>query len=510
MNEVNQTGFPQDVDSLLADVKQLLGEDVPAAEEQTATPEAEPVPSVSAEDVQIDYEKFYGETPADPVQETASDAPATAEDIQIDYEKFYGEIPPEPEEADVVFQPLTAYEQSKPSYQSAVRAQIAAQKEAERQAREMERLRREQAELAAAERMEKERQLRKKKRPPQKDDTYSQWLYEQGNDPETERRRQAVESGTVQETAAAPVKKKKKGGFGRFLLVVLLILALGAAFVHFLWAEQPTAEIGRGERKKDVSTVLVAGTDEGGYRTDTMMLVRFDRQEKTVSLVSVPRDTLVYCEYSVPKLNSAYGWSGGGEEGMEELMSRMEEIIGFRPDGYAVVGLDTFKQLVDLMGGVKFDVPVEMHYADPGQGLNIDLAAGEQMLDGEKAMQVVRFRSGYANADLGRVEVQRQFVSAAIDQWVSPKNLIHIPKALKLLTDGTQTDLSAGELVWLAESALFCRGETSMQTLPGTAAYISGGSYYVLDASGVAETVNEMLNPYQKEVTTDDLWIRVG
>ena len=213
----------------------------------------------------------------------------------------------------------------------------------------------------------------------------------------------------------------------------------------------------------------------------------------------------------MPKINSAYGWASGGDEGMQELLKRVEEIIGFAPDGYVLVDLSCFEALVDTMGGVTFDVPVDMHYSDPSQGLTIDISAGEQHLNGEQAMQVVRFRSGYAMQDLGRVETQRAFLSAAIHQWTGFKGLIHLPAALKLILDASQTDMTARELVWLCESALLCsRGEIQTRTLPGEPSYIAGGSYYVLDAAGVCETVNACCNPYEQAVAVSNLYIRVG
>ena len=167
--------------------------------------------------------------------------------------------------------------------------------------------------------------------------------------------------------------------------------------------------------------------------------------------------------------------------------------------------------LVDLMGGVTFDLPVDMHYSDPTQNLSIDLQAGKQHLNGEQAMQVARFRSGYATADLGRIEVQRALVSAAIRQWVSPKGAIHLPQAVKLVADHTNTDLSTRNLLWLAESFLLCsRSDIRSATLPGYAANFSSGSYYVLDAAGVADIVNQYLNPYEKGVEAADLFIRNG
>ena len=196
---------------------------------------------------------------------------------------------------------------------------------------------------------------------------------------------------------------------------------------------------------------------------------------------------------------------------MQELLLRVSEIIGFEPDGYAVVDLSVFEQLVDLMGGITFDVPVDMHYSDPTQGLNIDLQAGRQHLNGEQAMQVARFRSGYATADLGRIEVQRSLVSSALRQWVSPKGMLHLSKAVKLVLEHTNTNLTKANLLWLAESFLLCgRSDIASATLPGYAANFTSGSYYVLDAGGVADIVNRYLNPYEKEVQAAELYIRNG
>ena len=475
MNEFDLEKLDREVDDLLADVKDLLDE-----------PE----------------EDWENPVPAEETAEQAADDAPAEEPI------------PDPD-ATIIFQPLTAYEQSKSSYQSAKRAEYERERAAARQQREQQRQAQEEAEKRALRQMESDRKNRRRE-PPKDPAAYSEWLYQQGEDSETQYQRETVARRA--EESDEPVRKQRnkekrhRGAGWRIVLVLLVILAVAVAGFHFVWAKQPKAESGGyGARVKGRSTILIAGTDEGGYRTDTMMLFTADRSSGTMSLVSIPRDTLVYCEYSVPKLNSAYGWAGGGENGMDELLKRVEEIVGFRPDGYVLVDLSCFEEMVDLMGGVTFDVPVEMHYNDPSQNLYIDLAAGEQKLDGAQAMQVVRFRSGYADADLGRVRVQRDFLTAALHQWASVKNVYKLPAAMKLLTANAKTDLSAAELAWLAESAVLC-GTDDMQTatLPGAAAWIGGGSYYVLDAEQVAKLVNETMNPYQNEVTTADLSIRMG
>ena len=467
----------EDVDALLQDVKNLLGESGGGADGQSA-PEAEP---------------------------EAGGEPLNAEDVHIDYGKFYG-----PEEQKEPEAPLTYYEQSKPAYQRARRAEYERAREQERLAR----AERQQAfEQERAAHMKQKKAAQKHAGRHRSTAEYAEWLYTQGLSDDERSARAEQEEQLAQpdrRRRERPEKPKRRHGL-RIALALILLLALGAAAFHFLIARAPQSETALSDRKKGCATILVAGTDEGGYRTDSMMLVNINRADKTIHLVSIPRDTLIFCEYSVPKINSAYGWASGGEDGMQELLLRVSEIIGFEPDGYAVVDLRVFEQLVDLMGGITFDVPVDMHYSDPTQGLNIDLQAGTQRLNGEQAMQVARFRSGYATADLGRIEVQRALVSAALRQWVSPKGVLQLSKAVKLVLKHTNTNLTKSNLLWLAESFLLCgRSEIASTTLPGYAANFASGSYYVLDAGGVADVVNRYLNPYEKEVQAAELYIRNG
>ena len=488
MDDFHDLKKEQELDELLSEVKGLLGDDP----KQPETSELE--------------------ERSDAPQEETDSEPMTADDVNIDFEKFYDDAAGFPDEG--IYTPPTAYEQSKSAYQVARRAENDRAREQERQARDLQRQARDKEEERMMRKLEGQgkKAAQKVKNPPKSDEEYARWLYEQGVEPETEEHREYLrQREQAQQDEKAPVKKRRKHGAWKAVLVIVLLLAAAMGSMHFFVAKQPEAETGLGARKAGCATILIAGTDEGGYRTDTMMLFSVNRATGTMSLVSIPRDTLIFCEYSVPKINSAYGWASGGEAGMEELLKRVEEVIGFAPDGYVLVDLSVFEKLVDTMGGVTFDVPVDMHYSDPNQNLTIDLSAGEQHLNGEQAMQVVRFRSGYATQDLGRVETQRAFLSAAIKQWTSFKGLVHLPSALQLIADASKTDLTTRELLWLCESALLCsRGEIQTKTLPGTASYIAGGSYYVLDAAGVCETVNACCNPYEQAVAVSNLYIRVG
>lgn len=340
---------------------------------------------------------------------------------------------------------------------------------------------------------------------------YAQWLAAQAAPPMTPPRAAATYE-ELPDYDAEPPRKKPRHGFRNFVLILLVLALAVTALVVFVLPQQPTAsDAGLGARRSGVSTILLAGTDQGGARTDTLMLLTVDRENGRLSLVSIPRDTLVNGSYTVPKINSVYGANNGGAEGIEMLLTRVAECIGFRPDGYMLIQLDAFVELVDALGGVTFDVPVDMYYNDPSQDLYIDLAAGTQTLTGSEAMGVVRFRSGYADADLGRVQVQRSFLSALIKQTVSVKGIAKSPMLLNILLEHTDSDLSTRSLLWLAESALLCDlSDIQTATLPGTARTLNGGSYYVLDAASVAQTVNTYCNPYEAQITTDHLNIRAG
>ncbi len=301
-------------------------------------------------------------------------------------------------------------------------------------------------------------------------------------------------------------RNKKKHRFWRKLLVFLLVLAALAIGLCFLLKKMPQTSDSLGERKPGCATVLLVGLDDDKTRTDTMMLLYLDGENGGVNLLSLPRDIYVGGDYYIPKLNSVYGDNGGGKEGMNALLDEIQDLIGYRPDGYLTFELTAFVDVVDAMGGVKFDVPQDMQYDDPSQDLHIDLKAGTQRLNGEDAMGLVRYRSGYAMADLRRVEVQRDFVEAAMDQWLKPWKVIRYPGAALALLKGTQGDLSLGNLVWVADAlrkADFSNIQT--ETLPGEPATIGDGSYYLAWPNATAELINTSFNPFYYEITAEDL-----
>ncbi len=267
-----------------------------------------------------------------------------------------------------------------------------------------------------------------------------------------------------------------------------------------------------GSLKEGYYNILVVGTDDDGTRTDTIMIARLDTVEDTVALLSVPRDTLINTSASVPKINSVYGNNGGGEKGMAALISQLKSILGFEVDGYIMVDLDAFVAVIDLVGGVPFDVPVNMYYNDPTQDLYINIAAGYQVLDGENAMKVVRYRDTYAEGDIKRTEVQQDFIQALANQCLKIGNLSKIGDFIDVFATYVDTDLSVGNMVYFAKELLECNfDEMYTETLPGDGtAYINGYSVYALYANQTLAIINEYFNPYDTDISISSLNIRSG
>lgn len=260
--------------------------------------------------------------------------------------------------------------------------------------------------------------------------------------------------------------------------------------------------------KEGFYNILLLGTDDDGYRTDTIMIGRMDVTNHTVALLSIPRDTLIDGNYTVPKINSVYGAAGRGEQGIASLQKRLSQLLGFEVDGYAMVNLDAFVELVDLIGGVEFDVPMDMDYEDSTQDLYIHLKKGVQKLNGEQAMGLVRFRKGYASQDIQRTKTQQSFLKALAKQCVSVVNLGKIGEMAQIFVENVTTDLTIGNLAYFARELLNCDFENMFSyTLEGEAVMLKGASCYAIYQNKTLDVVNQYFNPYDAAITSGNVSI---
>ncbi len=319
------------------------------------------------------------------------------------------------------------------------------------------------------------------------------------------------------------------------VLLAVLLLAFAAALRGFVRAPEPAPDpvpepsVGavrpaaaenaapseteispsaRRTRRPYCYTILLSGLDNANGGSDTNLLMRFDAPARRIDLVSLPRDTLLHHEWYSNRLNYAYA-SGG----TELLRSEVENLLGVPVDYCATIDLGGFVTLIDRIGGVDFDVPADMDYDDPAQGLHIHFAKGPQHLNGREAMEVVRWRKnnnggGYADADIGRIATQQAFLKAAAAQAM---RLGNAPALAEAFFSCVRTDLTAGNLAWLAGEALGIGTDgVFFHTLPGDGAgCYRRESVYVLDPERTLALVNDALNPYDLPIAADELDILV-
>ena len=349
----------------------------------------------------------------------------------------------------------------------------------------------------------------------------------------------------------APKRSKRKNGAGKRTALIAAALLLVLAVIVVLCAKklivkpelrdketERTGEseemidygdgiqpvVGGARRSEDYYTVLVLGRDTGGGgNTDTILLASYDVTNQKAAVMSIPRDTMVNVNWDVKKINSVYNMYGQGEKGIAALYKEVSQLVGFEPDYQVIVEWEAVGKLVDAIGGVNFDVPYDMSYHDPYQDLVIEQSKGYRLLDGEDAMQVIRWRKndgGNGIGDSGRMQIQQDFLKAVIKEMMKPKNVMNIGKISKVFQENVETDLSFQNILWFGQQA-FTGGlsveDVTFFTMPwnGVAAYSRTLSrqlgydfyldYVVPIPSKLLDLVNNQLSPFQKTFTLRDL-----
>ncbi len=258
-------------------------------------------------------------------------------------------------------------------------------------------------------------------------------------------------------------------------------------------------------RREDFFTVLIAGRDAASMSTDTILLAAFDTAENTMNIMSIPRDTIVNTKRYNKKINAAYSSAG---KDITALADEVASVTGVRPDRFALITVDGFVELIDAIGGVTLDVPIDMYYKDPTQNLVIDIDKGLQTLDGYDSMGFMRYRATYAEGDLGRIKMQHMFIDALVKEILTPSTFMKVPELARIVSENIETDLSLGNIVWLGKRLVTMDTETNVRlhTLPGYAKYYDGLSYYFPNEEEVLAVVNEFYNPYTVPIDELDLF----
>lgn len=329
--------------------------------------------------------------------------------------------------------------------------------------------------------------------------------------------------GTDSLAIRAAAKKKRRKKARRILLTLLLVIIALSATMYSVWKlgvkpppmkprpanPTPSEEVSgaspsaiSSDRKGTQYTFAIVGFDDGNGNMDTIMVANFDADNYKLNVVSIPRDTLVNVSWNLKKANTLYSHGGG----IEGVISGLADILGFPVDFYVQVDLRAFEELVDAVGGVEFDVPMRMYYHDPAQDLLIDLQKGPQNLNGKDALGLVRYRKGYADADIGRIRTQQAFLKAAAEQILAKQKELDLNEIVGIFLKYVKTDLSAGNLVWLGKEFYKMDSENiTFTTIPAKYDdYVNHTSYVTIRVKEWLEVLNEKLNPFKDDITDKD------
>lgn len=315
-------------------------------------------------------------------------------------------------------------------------------------------------------------------------------------------------------------KETKKRFKKRWIVLIVLLILLVAGGIYAARFMNKVEENGGGVQGiiatalgQDSTTLanldpiycLVVGKSEG--MTDTILVCAYSPKTQEASMLSIPRDTFYGKNKDTAtafyKINALYS------KGPKYLLKEVESILGIDIPYYAIIDTHGVIELVDALGGVMFDVPIDMYYNDPTQDLHINLKAGEQLIDGKKAEQLLRFRHNnngttypeeYGDNDYGRMRTQRDFIKAAISQTLKASNILKAGELLDILKENVETNMDFNLMKKYIPYAIeFNTDNLQTETLSGESEKCNGVWLFIHDKDETEEVVNRLFN-YNTEV----------
>ena len=311
-------------------------------------------------------------------------------------------------------------------------------------------------------------------------------------------------------------KNKKKFSIINFLLkLFLFIIVILGILIGLLYYK--TQENGGGLRgalitilgltpqeveNLETKNVLLLGVskDLDSKLTDTIIVCSYNPKTQTAYMLSIPRDTFVGKNQNTAKgtdkINSLYSKSP------EKLLEKVSDITGIDVEYYAVVDNNALIEIVDIIGGVNFNVPIDMDYDDPTQDLHIHLSQGIQKIDGKKAEQLLRFRHNndgtsypveYGDNDYGRMRTQREFISETLKQTLVIKNIFKSKEILDTVFNNIETNMEIKELLpYIPDAVEFDINSIISNQLPGESKKLNNLWFFVYDKKETKKLVREM------------------
>ena len=317
-----------------------------------------------------------------------------------------------------------------------------------------------------------------------------------------------------------------------FLVILLALIAYGCYFGYQYFKHtknmngkeyDPLSAVALGidpNKLEDVGRINIlvlgeSGVGDGYKLTDSIMVVSYNPQTQQASILSVPRDTYVgkrnketasqnyLASY---KMNSVYR----NGENLEEAIECISDVVGIELDKYILIDTSAIIDIVDAMGGVYFDVPIDMDYDDPTQDLHIHLKQGYQLIDGEKAEQLLRFRHNndgttypaeYGDNDIGRMKTQRAFIEETAKQLLKIENVTKVLTLLDIVFENVETNLELQEMKYYIPYVFkFNTQNIESDVLPGASELCNGIWIYNANKTKTKEVVDRLFTDKVIEV----------
>lgn len=282
-----------------------------------------------------------------------------------------------------------------------------------------------------------------------------------------------------------------------WLVMLTFLVLITGMHSYYTWIRLPDAGEYEPIAADGKLRILVLGVDPGWTapgkpgigRSDTLMLATYDPKGGDVSLLSIPRDTRVEIpgREGMYRINSAYAFGG-----VELTRQTVRDFLSIPINYYVKVDVTGFTRLVDAIGGVPIDVEKDMDYDDNAGNLHIHLKKGPQTLNGEDALDYVRYR--HTDSDLARAKRQQKFIAAAIKQVLKPANLLKIPELMQVAFETVQTNIPLTTILRYAPAISSLKDSVTSFTLEGDDEYINGAYYFIPDRDKLDQMVQDYLS----------------
>lgn len=321
------------------------------------------------------------------------------------------------------------------------------------------------------------------------------------------------------------IESKKRIGL---ILTVFALLVSSLALFTVAHQKSKGADVGEGylyqvygETMGDTTqgskgySVLVLGKDYDSNRTDAIICATF-REDGGISTLQIPRDTYVTDGDYKGRINGLFpmyranavakGDADPTGSAAAELAHKIEKDFGISCNSYVFLDVGAVAAITDAIGGVMVDIPTDIDYTDEARGMDLHLKAGAQKLDGKTASQFVRYRQGYPQADIGRINAQKLYASAVLSKLQSLSSVTAAVKIIDTAAAYVKTDMDAQTIATLATKLCTAKPDrVLMYTTPGDGVKINGGSYYGVFSDVLCEV---LANGFDVDCTASELTIQ--